>query len=167
MKNVFHKFFNISSLVLFCISILPIVLIEVSPELWACLNIFVCLFLSLWIFSITKILLQKNHCYREMKFEKFTTVLFLTNVYIVFLSIYFALTFNKYEDPKWLLPIIITGQFLLFYGLFYIVNFVAKVISTIETKRAVTFTDYSKYFFMFLLFPVGVWWLTPKIKSLR
>jgi uncharacterized membrane protein len=167
MKNVFHKFFNIPSVVLFCISILPIVFIEVSPQFWAYLIIFVCAFFSIWIFSITKILLQKNHYDQEIKFGKLTTVLFLTNLYIIFLSIYFAFTFNKYDDPKWLLPIIIIGQFLLFYGLFYIMNFVAKVISTIETKRAVTFTDYSKYFFMLLLFPVGVWWLTPKIQLLK
>jgi len=82
------------------------------------------------------------------------------------LSIYFALTYNKYDDPKWLLAIIIIGQFLLFLGGLSIVLFFAKTIAIAELQRPVKLTDYFGYVVMIIFFPFGIWLLYPKIQSL-
>ena len=151
-------------LILFILSVIPTILIIGNPQLWALTNIVIFIFFSLWEYSIVKSLVRKSK--HEIKITKFTTTLILTTIYICLLSCYYALTYEKYDDPKWLLPIIIIGQFFLFFSAFYIIRFFAKTIAIVELDRTAKFSDYFRYFVMILFFPFGIWWLYPKIKSL-
>lgn len=42
----------------------------------------------------------------------------------------------------------------------------AKVLVAAERQRNVTFNDFSGDFFAFLFYPIGVWWLQPRINDL-
>jgi len=151
-------------LVLFVVSIVPLLLIEGQPGLWAFTIIICSNFFSIWAYSIVKHLNKKTKV--KIKFSKFTLVLILLTVYVTLLSIYFALTFPDYDDPKWLLPIIIIGQMFLAWSLFYIIGFMAKLIAIVDLKRNVQFIDYIGYLVLLLFFPFGIWWVYPKIQSL-
>ncbi len=151
-------------LILFILSVLPTLLINGNPQVWAFSNILIFIFFSLWEYSIIKRLVVT--CKLEIKTNKFTMTLILTTIYICLLSVYFALTYNKYDDPKWLLPIIIVGQFLLLAGAVSIINFFAKIIALADLKRPVKFKDYFGYIIMIIFFPFGIWWLYPKIQLL-
>ena len=161
-----NQLYKTPSLVLFSICILPIIFRETAASVWAYLTMLVITFFAVWAYSIVKALLQKNRYDNNLKLKKFSIKLILITTYVIALSIYFALTYNKTDEPKWMILIIIIGQILFAYGVFSVVTFIAKTISTIDTKRAVTFADYAGNFFMLLFFPFGVWWLVPKIKSL-
>ena len=159
--------FKTPLLILFLLSILPVLAIELlSPKNWGYLNIFIFAFFSAWLYSIVKVLSERNQYDKETKLGKFTAVLIWTAFYSISLSIYFALTFNKYEDPKWFPLIIIPGQIFLFYCVFYLTSFIAKLICTVEQKRIIKFQDYLGYFFLFFIFPIGIWWIHPKINQL-
>lgn len=150
--------------ILCSLSILPLVFIGLSPDLWAYLNIFLLCFFALWIFSITKLHLNKNVYDKNLKFPNFTLVLLFTTLYLLFLSIYFAQTFGSDNKPAWFPLLILVGHSLLLYSVYYLLNFIAKTIATINKKKVVKFSDYSNYFFLLLVFPIGIWWLHPKIK---
>lgn len=151
--------------VLSCLSIVPIVFILLPPDIWAYINILAFSFLALWLYSITKMLSNKNKFDKGLKFGNFALILFSVMLYVIFLSIYFARTFNQLDDPGWFLLVILIGHSFLLFSIFYLTNFVAKSISTLDKKMIVVFNDYAQYFFLLLFFPVGIWWLHSKIKS--
>jgi hypothetical protein len=64
------------------------------------------------------------------------------------------------------LPIIIVGQFLLLAGAASIILFFAEIVALADLRRPVKFSEYVGYVIMIIFFPVGVWWLYPKIQSL-
>jgi len=92
--------------------------------------------------------------------------LVISLLYTIALSIYFSITPNNYEEPPWIFLIIIPGNILLAYAYFFILNFIAKLIATIESEKITTFDKYASYFFCLFFFPIGIWWMNPKIKSL-
>lgn len=161
-----NRLYKTPALALFSLCILPIIFGETPSNIWAYLTMLVIIYFALWAYSTVKALLQKNLYDDGLQLKKFSTTLTLITIYVIALSIYFALTYDSTEEPKWMILIIIIGQILLFYGFFTVVTFFAKTISTVDTKRAVTFYDYAGNFFMLLFFPFGVWWLVPKIRSL-
>lgn len=50
--------------------------------------------------------------------------------------------------------------------LIYSVRFVAKSLALQEECRFLTFREYYRAFFLLWLFPIGVWWIQPKINEL-
>jgi hypothetical protein len=52
------------------------------------------------------------------------------------------------------------------FSILYCINFAAKVVVMFERKQYVGFVDYAGYFFLFWFFPVGVWFIQPKIHKL-
>ena len=151
-------------MILSCLSLLPFLLIGLPADIWAYSNAAIFLFFSLWSYSITRTVLTKNHYDKNLRLGKFSIVLVIATLYVVFLSCYYARTFNNDDDPKWVLLVILIGHSFLFYSIFYLVNFIAKAIATVEFKKTTTFDGYSRYFFLFLIFPIGIWWLYFKIQ---
>ncbi len=135
-------------------------------KLWCFINIAVFTFFFIWTYSITKKLLEKNTYDPVIKLRRFTVQLVLTNIYIIALSIYFALTYPNIEDPKWMLPLLIIGQCFLAWNCIYLIRFVAKTIVTIELKKKCHFPDYLGNIVLLIFFPLGIWWLHPKIQIL-
>jgi hypothetical protein len=159
-----HFFAKTPLLILFCLSIIPIAFIGLSPGIWAYINVIIFSFFALWAFSITKLILAKNNYDSDLKLRKFSGILIIATAYIIFLSVYYANTYNNYDEPGWFLLLILIGHSFLAYSIFYLAYFIAKTISTVERKGIVKFSDYAGYFFLLFIFPIGIWWLNPKIK---
>jgi len=157
---------RISILPLCLASILPLFFMNVLPELWPFVNIIVFTFFFLWTYSIVKKLIEKNKYDSTFSFRSFTILLIATNIYLIFLLLYAAGTYPDKEGPKWMLLIIILGQLFLASSYIYLVGSFAKAISTIELKRKCNFPDYLGNMVLLLFFPIGIWWLHPKIQTL-
>jgi hypothetical protein len=52
------------------------------------------------------------------------------------------------------------------FAIFYCINFAAKVIAMFERNQSVGFADYAGNFFLMWFFPIGVWFIQPKIQKL-
>lgn len=152
--------------VLFTVSILPMLIIFNDAAIWAISNILIFSFLALWLYLITTQLLNRKILLSQFNKNKFVALLVTSLLYTVALSIYFSITSNNYEEPPWIFLIIIPGNIFLAYAFLFILNFIAKLIATIESEETMTFDKYASYFFCLLVFPIGIWWMNPKIKSL-
>jgi len=82
-------------------------------------------------------------------------------------------TFNGYEINQdnykgfgWTLAIIIPLYPFTMYCLFYTIWFIAKCIATIENSRAVGFDNYAGNFFLLWFFPIGIWFVHPKVRKI-
>jgi hypothetical protein len=163
-NQMIQKISRTPLLFLFILSVLPALLINGNSQIWAFTNFLIFIFFSLWVYSIVKRLVTV--CNLQIKTNKFTGTLIFTTIYGCLLSVYFAFTYNKYDDPKWLLPIIIVGQFLFFAGVVSVVLFFAKIIALGELRRPAKSSEYIGYIVMIIFFPIGIWRLYPKIQSL-
>lgn len=53
-----------------------------------------------------------------------------------------------------------------FLGLFYAFYFVAKNLVMAEQKKKVVFNDFAESFFLAWLFPIGVWFIQPRVNRM-
>jgi len=65
-----------------------------------------------------------------------------------------------------LIAVIIPLHLFAMYCIFYCLVFVAKNLVKAETGKRVTFYDYAGPFFLLWLFPIGVWFIQPRINRL-
>lgn len=81
----------------------------------------------------------------------------------VYIPIFFAL-FNTSRPALLALifPLHVFAMFCLFYDLY----FVSKSLALIETGELVSFYDYAGAFFLLWFFPLGVWFIQPRINRL-
>ena len=61
--------------------------------------------------------------------------------------------------------IILPIHYFTLFCLFYQLYFVSKTIKTMELQRKVTFGDYIGELVLVLLFPIGIWFVQPKINK--
>ena len=61
--------------------------------------------------------------------------------------------------------IILPMHYFTLFCLFYQLYFVSKTIKTMELQRKVTFGDYIGELVLVLLFPIGIWFVQPKINK--
>lgn len=151
---------------LFVASLLPTFLIDTQTVVWTSVVIILIIFFSLWVYSITYLLLGAIETEPQSSFKNFTMVLSIAVCYTLALSIYFIQTYDSVQEPTWILLIFIIGNFFLGYAYFFILGFVAKIVATAELKKKPVFEDYIVIFLALILFPIGIWWLNPKIKRL-
>jgi len=52
------------------------------------------------------------------------------------------------------------------FCMFYIIYFVSKTLKMAELQRNVSFSDYAGEFFLIWLYPIGIWFVQPKINEL-
>jgi len=61
-----------------------------------------------------------------------------------------------------IVPIHLFSVFCSFYQLY----FVSKTIKTVEKQRPVSFGEYIREFFLIWLYPIGIWFIQPKVNEL-
>lgn len=66
------------------------------------------------------------------------------------------------EMPGFIVPLHLLAMFAIFYSLV----FTAKQIVTLERKQPVSFFEYSGPFFLFWFFPIGVWFIQPRVNKM-
>jgi uncharacterized RDD family membrane protein YckC len=65
-----------------------------------------------------------------------------------------------------LLAVLFPLHFFAMFCLFYDFYFVSKSLALAETRKPASFSDYAGSFFLLWLFPIGVWFIQPRINRL-
>jgi hypothetical protein len=157
---------NPASMIVDIYSIIPV-------ELVAAFSIVVILFVTLvfcWFYSLGSSLYKKLPQTVKMNLTGFKILLFLSAVYKVFASVYLLFLFSRisaggeinlkilaYLSPLYLLSACCT---------FYCFYFIAKALKTVEQQKPVTFGDFKTEFFMVWIFPIGIWFIQPRVNRL-
>lgn len=127
------------------------------------------LFLS-WFYAMGVKLHQKLPETVKMNLGRFKFFLFSPLVYMMILFIFMYVTFSDISAGNqsgpgafvWLIPL----QIFSVYCIFYCLYFISKSLKSVELQRPVEFNEYAGEFFLIWFFPVGVWFIQPRINKL-
>lgn len=115
-------------------------------------------------------LYQKLPSGHDLNFNRFKFHLFFVVVYSVIVILFFdggyEINQDNFKDFGWRVYLIVPLHILMFYCMFYILWFLAKAISTIQNKRVVTLGNYATDFFLLVLWPIGIFWVHPKVRQI-
>lgn len=124
-----------------------------------------------WFYAIGVNLHKKLPKTVNLSLGRFKFFLFTPIIYAVLL---FAFTFTTFSnmsvdtqiDPLiflWIVPL----HFFAVYCIFYCLYFVAKSLKSVELQRPVDFNDYAGEFFLIWFYPIGIWFIQPRINKLN
>ena len=106
----------------------------------------------------------------KMNLNTFKIFLLIPAIYIGLFSI-IGILYNG-ADPEGakgvfeLLPVILPLHFFSIFCIFYCLYFISKELKAVEWQRPVTFGDYAGEFFLIWFFPIGVWFIQPKVNKM-
>jgi len=127
-----------------------------------------------WFYTMGVNLNKKLPDTVKMNLTKFKWFLFIPTVYIVFFSIFMSGIIGSAFDGGEPNPVFLFGSFGIIFPLhlfsmfciFYCLYFCAKSLKAVELQRPVTFNDYAGEFFLIWLFPIGIWFIQPRINKM-
>jgi hypothetical protein len=102
----------------------------------------------------------------KMKTGKFKFFFLFVIIYLLVFSIYFVRLFMSFDFEPLVFAIIFPMHIFDMFCLFYCIYFASKTIKIIELNREVTFVDYAGEFFLIWFFPIGLWFIQPKINKM-
>lgn len=108
----------------------------------------------------------------NLKFNLVPFKIFLLFPVIYILFFFFMLDFfvvnmeEEMEPPLSLFFMIIPLHLFTMFCIFYCIYFAARTFKATELQRPVTFPDFAGEFFMIWIFPVGIWFIQPRINKL-
>jgi hypothetical protein len=161
-----HALTNSPTWLLFIASILPFITGKYSLRLVPLAIAIAVIFLACWAYSITKRLSHKNSYDPKLKFTRFGQILFLATLFILLLCSYLSIPADESAGSQGVGSVFILGGFIGLYWFVFILKFIARSIVTLEQRKPVGFDQYAGYFFGLFFFPIGIWWVNPKIKAL-
>ena len=85
---------------------------------------------------------------------------------LVYALFYLAISGFFFGSGASLPGYIIIMHMMAMVAMFYALGFTAKQLAKLELKKAVSFYEYSGPFFLFWFFPVGIWFIQPKVNKL-
>jgi hypothetical protein len=104
--------------------------------------------------------------------NRFKIFLLIPIVYISAIILYMCITigFIPVIDSNdtgaafllFIIPIHLFSMFCIFYSLY----FVSKSLKMVELQRPITFNDYAGEFFLIWFFPIGIWFIQPRINNI-
>jgi hypothetical protein len=125
-----------------------------------------------WIYTIGTTLYKKLPIGTPMNLIKFKLFLFFSAVYTVLITFLMEFVFpyffikNPLSFSSYL--IIYLLNYFAVFCIIYCIYFISKAIKTVEWQRQVTFRNYAMEFILIYLFPIGIWYIQPRINvSLR
>lgn len=126
---------------------------------WIVMAIFGVCYLT-WFWSMGSFLESMAQPELKLKLGLFRFALVYTVSYAFF---FFRFVLNTHPVTTFL---IVPLHLIATFCLFYILYFDSKSLALIQRKRPVSFYDYAGLFFLLWLFPIGVWFIQPKINRL-
>lgn len=110
----------------------------------------------------------------KMKIKKFKIFFFIPLTYILFLLVIIGTTLYGISSGSnavgrlvgKMLFVVIPMHLFSMFCIFYLLYFVSKTIKTTELKRTVTFSDFIVEFFMIWFFPIGIWFIQPRLNKI-
>ena len=124
-----------------------------------------------WFYSMGVNLHKKLPETVKISLKAFKWFLFIPVAGLVFNYLFIRLVLiNRFltGDISGMPLFLVIGLFSLFsiFCIIYCVIFVAKSLKAIELERPVIFNDYAGEFCLFLLFPIGIWIIQPKMNKI-
>ena len=118
---------------------------------------------SAWLLSIANSANQKL----EVPLKKSPKWMVIGLAYAAIYLIAALVVLPGFLDESQGLPgFIVPFHLLAMVGIFYALLFAAKSLVTLERNQAPTFFDYSGPFFLLWFFPIGVWFVQPRVNKL-
>ncbi|HYC86296.1 MAG TPA: hypothetical protein VEB86_13780 [Chryseosolibacter sp.] len=127
-----------------------------------------------WYWSIAIGLQDRLPPTVKMNVRKFKVFFFIPVVYMIVIFSAISIAFDTFfpltpEGIGWVLIVfafIFPVHLFCVFCIFYCLYFVAKTVKTAELQREVGFSEFSTEFFLIWLFPVGVWFVQPRINRM-
>ncbi|MGK4566753.1 hypothetical protein [Flavobacterium sp. 3HN19-14] len=130
-----------------------------------------------WIWSVVIGLQKKLPAGIIMKVRRFKILFFIPLFYIVFLCVFMSFVFDgilQLQHSQMPNPALFIGVFVIFiplhlgsmFCIFHNIYFAAKTIKIAELQRQPKGDEFIGEFFLTWFFPVGVWFLQPRINRL-
>ena len=133
---------------------------ESSPYLPKILNLLLMIGLMGWVWTVG------NTCNSKLPTELKKSSLPMT-ISIIYAGTYFiflTFIFGKIGGIK--MTYLAPFHFAAMIGMFYSLGYTARRLVTLQKREVVNFFEYSGPFFMFWFFPIGVWFIQPKVNDL-
>ncbi len=92
-------------------------------------------------------------------------VLYMFLAFLIFPTGFVITTTENYFNIWWMVLIFHIHLFAVF-SFFYVVYMTAKSIKVAECQKDVMFVDFAGEFFLLWFFPIGIWFLQPKINRI-
>ena len=131
-----------------------------------------CIFFA-WFYALGTNLHKKLPGSVEMNLTKFKIFLVIPFLFILFVCLLMLFMINNSiagkEPPTigvGILGILLPVDLFSFFCIFYCLYFNAKVLKAVELQREVSFEDYVGEFFLIWFFPIGLWFIQPKVNKL-
>jgi len=113
-----------------------------------------------WIWSISVA------CYKALPNELATSPR-LMQIGLIYALVYIVIAVLFFFGPEKKFPVYGAFMHLLaMAAIFYSLGFTAKQLTKLEQNKDVTFFTYSGPFFLLWFFPIGVWFIQPKVNQL-
>ncbi|MGE7775304.1 hypothetical protein ACQKLP_11300 [Chitinophaga sp. NPDC101104] len=123
-----------------------------------------------WFYALGLNLQEKLPAGEKMDLSRFKLFLLIPSVYILSISVFVTVAFFgdlPFSGPEFLVPgLLVPIHLFSMFCIFYCMYFIAKALKTVEWRRPVTFSDFAGEFFMIWFFPIGIWFLQPRINSI-
>ena len=128
-----------------------------------------------WMYSAaTRLQAYMHPDMRKLKVKRFRIFFFSPFLYLLLMGILLPVLFSFQPDQHTppagpfitIIIVIILGHSYSAFCMIYVLYFSAKTVKSAELQREAHFSDYIGEFFMFWFFPVGVWFLQPKINKI-
>jgi len=130
-----------------------------------------------WHWSVATGLQSYLHPETKLRIKRFKIFFFIPLVYFsVFALVGTILStkiqpMNQGEAPNlaWMIPLFILMFLMHFFSMFciiFVLYFIAKTLKSVELQREAHFSDYIGEFFLIWFFPVGIWFIQPRINRI-
>jgi len=124
-----------------------------------------------WLWAMGINLQEKLPDDLKLKVHRFKVFLLIPIIYFVVFFVFLdsvmsgAIEIGTGPNPA-IFGLIVPFHLFAIYCIFYCLYFVSRIFKTVELQRKVTFSDFSREFFMIWFFPFGIWIIQPRINKI-
>jgi hypothetical protein len=132
-------------------------------------QIFWGLLFVIWVMKVDEELYNRLPDGMNLNFNLLLINFFISAVYLIVILLTiggYHITDDNYQDYGWKVWIYLPMHLYCFFSFFYAIRFTAKAIASIENKRNVDISYYGTYMAALFFFPIGIWWIQPKINKI-
>lgn len=123
-----------------------------------------------WFYALGTNLYKKLPPTVNMSLVRFKIFLFIPVAYILFICVFLAFIFSNVTAGNPLNPLvflfIVPLHLFSIFCIFYSLYFIAKTLKAVEWQKPVTFNEFAGEFFLIWFFPIGIWFIQPRINKL-
>ena len=133
-----------------------------------CITIWALVFV-LWILKINKELYNRVPHGCNLNFNVLLINLLISTSYLLTILLIVGghiITNENYQDYGWKIWIYAPMDLYCLFTFFYSIRFTAKAIASIENNKSVDISYYWRYITGLFVFPIGIWWIQPKINKI-